>query len=196
MGKEQAVGSIGKMLGGALKNITSTSAKDAGYIGSAVKGAAGWGAVSGVSEWAQGGSFVDGFKGGAVSGAMMGAGYKAAKVGAHGASHKGHSVGSSIGSYADMYKGGAGFTGKPGGVGVGANIARNQASKVRHNVKNRQATNQFKYNRVKDQQPKILHLKNLAGLQNKSVNATGSTIRPMTKANDIRKTIPNRGSIG
>ncbi len=49
------------------------------WAGSAIKGAMGFGAFGGISEWSQGGSFWEGAKSGAWRGAFAGAGFRAVK---------------------------------------------------------------------------------------------------------------------
>ena len=66
-----------------LNNIKSVGAAGE-YVEAAITGALTWGAVGGVTEWAQGGSFVGGVKQNLVSGALMGAGGRAIKVGGTG----------------------------------------------------------------------------------------------------------------
>jgi len=62
------------------QNVVKNSRK-ANYINRAIKWGAIGGAVGGVAEWAQGGSFFEGAKSGALTGAVAGIGYTAFKAG-------------------------------------------------------------------------------------------------------------------
>lgn len=79
----------------ALDNIKSVGA-DGRYLESAIKGAAAWGAVGGVTEWAQGGSFWEGAQSNLLTGAMAGAGSKAVRVGAYGSQFQDNNFGSAL----------------------------------------------------------------------------------------------------
>lgn len=66
-----------KEFGGAV----SANSMRSNYIDRAVRWGAIGGAIGGASEWAQGGSFFEGVKSGALTGAVAGAGYTAYKAG-------------------------------------------------------------------------------------------------------------------
>ena len=83
IGKGSFEAGIKGMARGAWDNIKET-AWDGQYIEGAVKGALGFGAVGGLTEWSQGGSFWSGASSGVVNGAILGAGARATKVGAYG----------------------------------------------------------------------------------------------------------------
>lgn len=68
-----------------LKEIFTTEEGLVNLGGSALKGAAGWGAAGGLNEWAHGGSAWEGFKSGAVGGLAKGAVWKGAKMMPYGA---------------------------------------------------------------------------------------------------------------
>lgn len=104
----QSMGS--KVLSGAWKNIKSVGAFGPGggdYIQAGVKGALTWGAVGGVSEAVQGGSFFEGAKGNLLGGAALGAAGRAINIGATGHSWQKSNLGDIWGGYKGM-AGGAG----------------------------------------------------------------------------------------
>lgn len=93
-------------LGSTIKKAGKTIKKtglEGRYVESAIRGALGWGAVGGVTEWAQGGSFFGGAASNLLPGAAMGAGYKAIKVGATGADWKKSSIKDIGKGYKDSY---------------------------------------------------------------------------------------------
>jgi hypothetical protein len=62
---------------GLLNNLANVPTDE--YISGALRGSLGWGAYGGVNEWAHGGSFWEGAKGGLFRGAFIGAGFRAYK---------------------------------------------------------------------------------------------------------------------
>jgi hypothetical protein len=73
----QGLGGFFKGAGGAVWNDLKNVEGRSNYLGYAIKGAMIGGGIGGTTEWAQGGDFWEGAKGGAIKGGMAGAGYAA-----------------------------------------------------------------------------------------------------------------------
>lgn len=83
-----------EILGEAVKNVKKVGISKGSYLQAAAKGAATMGAIGGVSEWAQGGSFVAGAKSNLVSGAALGMAGRAVNIGINGADYGSATIGS------------------------------------------------------------------------------------------------------
>lgn len=94
---------MGGVWGDAWDNLKSVGGGGQ-YIEGAVKGALAMGAVGGVTEWSQGGSFWSGASSSALNGAILGAGARAVKVGAHGANWDKGMWRDVPGKYSGMYE--------------------------------------------------------------------------------------------
>lgn len=93
-----------EILGEAVKNVRAVG-RSGSYLQAAAKGAATMGAIGGVSEWAQGGSFVAGAKSNLVSGAALGVAGRAANIGISGDQWQKSTVMGNVGRVQDRVSG-------------------------------------------------------------------------------------------
>lgn len=105
---EKAVAKAGSMaftdtIKQGIKNVRNYGFANGEYVEAAIKGAVIWGAVGGVTEWSQGGSFWAGAKSNIISGALMGAGARAFKIGATTSKWQGSSFGDAWKGYKKMH---------------------------------------------------------------------------------------------
>ena len=87
-----------------IRNVRDYGLVNGEYAEAAIKGALIWGAVGGVTEWSQGGSFWVGAKSNMISGALMGAGARAFKIGSTTSNWQGASFGDAWEGYKEMHK--------------------------------------------------------------------------------------------
>lgn len=122
------------ILGEAVQNI-KTVGRSGSYFQAAAKGAAVMGTVGGVSEWAQGGSFVAGAKSNLVSGAALGVAGRAANIGVNAGAYDNSSLGSTYSKMSDRIGGQrSSLVSKPVKTIQKANVNTNTAKKVMNKV--------------------------------------------------------------